>query len=279
MPRVITNPKQFGRALREARVERSLSQEQLGKLCGLTKGGVSAMERGETGPSQSVFNKLIHALNLPRRKFTQWSKQEGKDMEATGTDLKTIQEDIAGLKEAIKAMGGPGQDKPALTEVVGDKSTKGQIINAVADLAKRVEQIENGMEALGSEEVEEAVEEAEVPTTQKSIEGVVDKFDKAGAEIGFFDDLFETEEKTSVKEKAHHESVELCKQGNVDPDEEIKDGLFDGAKRADKMTDVLYDFAREKIDKKEAVKDLVRFLAGESNPGDGEEGLFEGIFE
>ncbi len=52
----------FGRAVREARARRGLSQETLGFAAGLHRNYVGAVERGEINPTLRVVFKLAHGL-------------------------------------------------------------------------------------------------------------------------------------------------------------------------------------------------------------------------
>lgn len=54
----------FGRALRERRKERGLSQEALSFACGRHRTFVSLLERGENGPSLETVFKLARALEV-----------------------------------------------------------------------------------------------------------------------------------------------------------------------------------------------------------------------
>lgn len=54
----------FGRALRELRVERGLSQEGFARLCGLDRTYVSGIERGERNPSLTNIHKLAETLGV-----------------------------------------------------------------------------------------------------------------------------------------------------------------------------------------------------------------------
>jgi transcriptional regulator with XRE-family HTH domain len=55
----------FGRAVRETRARRGLSQEQLGFMCGLHRNYVGAIERGEINPTLKILYKLEIGLGLP----------------------------------------------------------------------------------------------------------------------------------------------------------------------------------------------------------------------
>jgi transcriptional regulator with XRE-family HTH domain len=55
----------FGRAVRELRARRDLSQEELGFRSGLHRNYVGAIERGEINPTFRVLLKLSHGLVMP----------------------------------------------------------------------------------------------------------------------------------------------------------------------------------------------------------------------
>jgi transcriptional regulator with XRE-family HTH domain len=67
MERRVQSPEHrvFGRAVREARARRDLSQERLGLNCGLHRNYVGAIERGEINPTLRILFKLATGLTLP----------------------------------------------------------------------------------------------------------------------------------------------------------------------------------------------------------------------
>ena len=262
---VVTNKKQFGKALREARLERGLSQEDLGKQCGVTGMNISRMETGQSGPGQHTFNKLIQALNLPKRKFTQWAKGEGEAMDATGKQVEALRGDIAGLTEAIKGMIAQGGQSP-VSAGVPETGSKAQFVKALDNVEKRVEELEK--RAANPVPVVDEIETQESPVKDLDFEEALSEFEGAGKEIGFFEDLFDAEEKVTLKKKVQDNSIMLCEQLELDPNEEVENGLFDSTTRAEKVADVFYDFACEKISKKEAAKALKDLLGGEASPDD-----------
>lgn len=54
----------FGRAVRELRKERRLSQEELGHRSGLHRNYVGGIERGELNPSLEAITRLATALRV-----------------------------------------------------------------------------------------------------------------------------------------------------------------------------------------------------------------------
>jgi len=60
-----TDQVRLGRAVRELRARRGLSQEELGNRSGLHRNYVGAIERGEINPTFRVLLKLERGLQLP----------------------------------------------------------------------------------------------------------------------------------------------------------------------------------------------------------------------
>lgn len=66
----------LGRTVRELRVRRSLSQEQLALRSGLHRNYVGAIERGEINPTFRVLLKLEQGLQLPLSEIIQlWERR------------------------------------------------------------------------------------------------------------------------------------------------------------------------------------------------------------
>jgi len=59
----------FGKALKTERLKRSLSQEALAELAGLSRNYVSSIERGKVSPSLTTLEKLSKALGLSASKL------------------------------------------------------------------------------------------------------------------------------------------------------------------------------------------------------------------
>ncbi len=55
----------FGRAVRELRARRWMSQEGLGFAAGLHRNYVGALERGETNPTFRTVLRLVRGLGVP----------------------------------------------------------------------------------------------------------------------------------------------------------------------------------------------------------------------
>lgn len=65
MPEVLSPLHQaFGRAVRQLRDERGLSQERLGEKSGLHRNYIGGVERGELNPTLSNIAKLAKGLGL-----------------------------------------------------------------------------------------------------------------------------------------------------------------------------------------------------------------------
>lgn len=61
----LANLAHFGRAVRELRARRGLSQERLGRQSDLHRNYVGAIERGEINPTLRVVTKLCRGLRVP----------------------------------------------------------------------------------------------------------------------------------------------------------------------------------------------------------------------
>lgn len=55
----------YGRALRELRAERALSQERLALNAGVDRTFVSGIERGERNPTLTTLLRLVGVLEIP----------------------------------------------------------------------------------------------------------------------------------------------------------------------------------------------------------------------
>jgi transcriptional regulator with XRE-family HTH domain len=54
----------MGKRLKDARLDLGLSQEELGKLVGVSKVSISGYEKGRKTPNLKTFLKLIEVLNI-----------------------------------------------------------------------------------------------------------------------------------------------------------------------------------------------------------------------
>jgi transcriptional regulator with XRE-family HTH domain len=78
MNAVVHSPEhaRLGRAVRELRARRGLSQEELGYRSGLHRNYVGAIERGEINPTFRVLLKLERGLQLPLSEIIQlWERR------------------------------------------------------------------------------------------------------------------------------------------------------------------------------------------------------------
>ena len=57
-------PHSFGQAVRELRVARGLTQEELADDAGLDRSYIGGVERGERNPSLSVIEKIAEGLDV-----------------------------------------------------------------------------------------------------------------------------------------------------------------------------------------------------------------------
>jgi len=65
----------YGRALREVRLKRGISQERLAHLSGLDRTYVSGIERGERNPSLTNILKLVDALDISLSELANKAKE------------------------------------------------------------------------------------------------------------------------------------------------------------------------------------------------------------
>lgn len=61
--------RQFGEALRRARLAAGLTQEQVGDRCHMDLTAVSRLERGQRNPRLDTIVRLAHAVNVPPAKL------------------------------------------------------------------------------------------------------------------------------------------------------------------------------------------------------------------
>lgn len=57
-------------SIRMFRKQRGLTQEKLGRLCGMTGGAISSYENGATVPKRRVLEKIAQALEVPVERLT-----------------------------------------------------------------------------------------------------------------------------------------------------------------------------------------------------------------
>ncbi len=74
-----TEHERLGRAVRELRVRRGLSQEALGERSGLHRNYVGAIERGEINPTFRVLMKLAEGLGFELSEVIQlWEERSAE---------------------------------------------------------------------------------------------------------------------------------------------------------------------------------------------------------
>jgi len=69
----------LGRAVRELRARRGLSQEELGFRSGLHRNYVGAIERGEINPTFRVLMKIAAGLQVPLSELVQLWERRASD--------------------------------------------------------------------------------------------------------------------------------------------------------------------------------------------------------
>ena len=77
----------FGRAVREARARRGLSQEALGFAAGLHRNYVGAVERGEINPTLRIIFKLARGLVMLPSELLALAEQHHGALEDGGRDV------------------------------------------------------------------------------------------------------------------------------------------------------------------------------------------------
>ncbi len=72
----ILNAETVGKAIREAREEKGLSQEALSSFAGIGRIHLSAIERGHRKPTLETFFRLSEALDMPASDLVKRIEQE-----------------------------------------------------------------------------------------------------------------------------------------------------------------------------------------------------------
>ena len=117
--------KSFADRLREARVARGLTQEQLGFAVGLTKSSISAWENSRETPSFHTLPKLREVLHLPLDELicglsSAASGSAIKDQrgEYAAHEGKVVARDAAELALLTRYRSLPGKRRAALLELL-----------------------------------------------------------------------------------------------------------------------------------------------------------------
>jgi len=85
----------LGRAVRELRARRGLSQEELGYRSGLHRNYVGAIERGEINPTFRVLLKLERGLALPLSEIIDlWERREHEPVHARIRRIPPVSEQV-----------------------------------------------------------------------------------------------------------------------------------------------------------------------------------------
>ena len=68
----------IGRRIRNLRLKKGLTQEELGERTDLTKGYISQIERDLSSPSIETFFNILEVLGCPPREFFDEGKRQQK---------------------------------------------------------------------------------------------------------------------------------------------------------------------------------------------------------
>lgn len=107
----------IGQNLRALRKKRGLTQQQLGRLCGITGGAVSSYENGVTVPRRRVVEQLARALDVPVDRLTQndlpsLTPQPLQESDALLYDgVLAVLKQLYGIVEGRVIVGGNGAQK------------------------------------------------------------------------------------------------------------------------------------------------------------------------
>ncbi len=66
----MTNDENFGKKLKELRLEKSLTQEHLAKLCGINQAQVARYEKGHNMPTKRTINQIAKGLDVSIEYFS-----------------------------------------------------------------------------------------------------------------------------------------------------------------------------------------------------------------
>jgi len=260
----ITDLDGYGRTVRQARFRKGLTQEQLGKECGVIGDMISKIERGETGPKPQTLKQLERVLGIVSKRFLD-KGPGGEVMEG----LQELADQVRLLGEKIEGRLAVNPVLPDVPEVKGDKA---QIVKAISDLQNRMDGVENGIANPGPAE-DEIEEEKETP------DEVIDKLlteheglKNQGAFKDFDGGLFgESKEERQFKAQLYVDCCNVCDGLDLDAFEEVKSGFLSGStNRGEAMRDLLVDFSTDDISRDEVGKELERLLKP-ANPGPGED--------
>ena len=67
---------QIGQKVKEARLNKSLTQQELAERCNLTKSHISKIENGQAAPAIATLSKIAQALNAPLSWFLESNIQQ-----------------------------------------------------------------------------------------------------------------------------------------------------------------------------------------------------------
>jgi len=255
----------FGRALKRSRINKGLTQEQVGKLCGgLTGDTISKLERGTKGPKPQTIKQLEKGLGISVKKYLN-SGPGGEVMEG-------LQELTDQVRLLVEKVGKEGSINPALPDVAEGKGGKAQVVKAISDLQNRMDKVENGIANPGPAEDEI---EPEQDTPDQTINKLLIEHEDLKKEGTFknFDDFWSGESKEERRFKAQL-LVDICNECDdleLDAFEQVKGGLLTSkTTRAEAIRDTIIEFCTDDISRDEAQNELEKYFKP-ANPGEDED--------
>jgi len=263
----------YGRAVRQGRVRKGWTQEQVGKECGITGDMISKIERGVAGPKARTYKQLERVLGIPSKRFLN-KGPGGQVMDG----LQELTDQVRLLTEKVEK--GQGPVNPALPDVSELTGSKAQIVKAVSDLQNRVGELENGTQNPNPAEDEL---EPEKETPDEVIDKLITEHEDLKKE-GIFKDfgggIFDGEsaKERTFKAQLYVDICNACDDLELDAFEVVEKGFLSGSTtRAEVVRDVLVEFCTDDINRDEIRKELEKYLKP-ANPGD-DEGEDQSIFD
>ncbi|WP_381427084.1 helix-turn-helix domain-containing protein [Sporosarcina thermotolerans] len=95
-------PEEIGRKVKEARLNKSFTQQELADKCSLTKSHISKIENGQASPALATLSKIAKELNAPLSYFLESNNQSKMAIvRNTERTLKVGNEEIGYTYEAL----------------------------------------------------------------------------------------------------------------------------------------------------------------------------------
>jgi transcriptional regulator with XRE-family HTH domain len=257
---VVKDHKRFGREVRERRVAKGWTQQQLGDKCGLTKTSISRIERGEAIPRGATVNKLAKVLEIALKRVSSQSLEDDlmEGLDSLDKKIEMMMEKVSGFERRLNEISQP-RDVPRGSD---DADT---LSNSVASLIQGHKDTQDRLQAMEQRIGGDSDGEAEVidlfSERDKAIQYLADKYEKAGRDVGFFGEFFDVKKVRNLKSKIYVDCYKVCEGQDVDPHEEI-DGM-DETETVDAMEETVLNFAKGKIDREKLNEDLNALLDGE----------------